>query len=943
MLGRLVDVWRSSVARRILLSFVIAAAIPLTVLAGSAYLMVVDQLQERALRDAHRLARDVGMSIYDRLRFVSDELQILGPLYADASAIVPDVGRLDLEDRVLGFFRASPNGVVTGALPVTEVERTTITRAVATADRALPLLLTIGEPARQRALLLVATSDRRGDPAWIGAELRMQHLWDTTGVAGRAESVCVLGPQQLPVYCNRAGYAAWLEQAHGLIAERGRPRALHPARSEPVMTAVWSLFLKPHYQLERWSVVSGVPESIALASVVMFDRIFFGAALVALALAFILGNRMVRGNLEPLARLTSATRELANGQFAHRVQLNSGDEFQHLGDAFDNMAGQIGAQFTELTILERLDRELQGAPTVEAALDVAAECLGELIGPGRSAFVCQERWHAAGTLWCRDFGDHTAVEACEAPVDLAGDARSASADLAGAFNDFIRERFGALRGADLRLFPVTSSDNVAAKIIVRGQGSDDAMQVGRVADILGITLGKLVLERRLYHQANHDWLSGLPNRQRLEALFDEWVAANQAGQQPIGLLAVGVDRFKQINDSLGHSGGDQLLTELGARLREMLPPPCVVGRLEGDQFLVMLSGNDLTDLLKRLHTQAEVVTRELDRPFVTGLRDVRLTATMSAAVFPRDGANFDGMLQSLDAARYAAKNARRGRLLFFSPEMRDAIAGRMEVEQALKGAIDNGELVLHYQPVVDAHRRRVRSAEALMRWQRPGVGLVMPGGFIEVAEQSGLIAGMGAWAINEVCRQTREWLDLGLQVDTITVNVSSLQLSSDDIEQQVAKALRDNGLPPERLTLEVTETALIGQFDAGVERLRRLRGLGVRVLIDDFGTGYASLKYLKMLPVDGLKIDRLFVKDLPESAPDEAIVTAVVSLARAANLKLVAEGIETEAQAECLFEAGVPFLQGFLFDKALPADAFREKVLAEQVLRGRGASALAGG
>jgi EAL domain-containing protein (putative c-di-GMP-specific phosphodiesterase class I) len=304
------------------------------------------------------------------------------------------------------------------------------------------------------------------------------------------------------------------------------------------------------------------------------------------------------------------------------------------------------------------------------------------------------------------------------------------------------------------------------------------------------------------------------------------------------------------------------------------------------------------------------------------MREIRLSASMGAAAFPADAGDFEGMLQCLEAASYAAKESRRGGMLWFSAGMRERLAGRLDIEQALKGAVSNNELVLHYQPVVDATTRQVRSAEALMRWERPGVGLVMPGGFIEVAEQSGLIAEMGAWAVAEVCRQVQEWHAAGLDIETVNVNVSSIQLSSDLFEQQVRDALAATGLPPRCLTLEVTESALIVRFEEVAERMHRLRDLGVRLMIDDFGTGYASLKYLKTLPVDGLKIDRLFVTALPDSPADQAIIAALVSLARASDYKLVAEGIETEGQADALRDSGVSNLQGFLFARGLPAHEF---------------------
>ncbi|MGB5255437.1 MAG: EAL domain-containing protein, partial [Sedimenticolaceae bacterium] len=446
---------------------------------------------------------------------------------------------------------------------------------------------------------------------------------------------------------------------------------------------------------------------------------------------------------------------------------------------------------------------------------------------------------------------------------------------------------------------------------------------------------------RLLYQAHHDWLTGLPNRSRLQDLFNAWTASEAQSVGAVGMLLLGIDRFKQVNDSIGHQQGDRLLAAVAARLREALPKEYVIGRFSGDQFLVMGAASDLGPLLPQLSALATTLGHELDRPFSLGLRQLSLTGTLGGAVFPRDGSTFEAMLQSLDAASFAAKSSRRGGLLFYSAGMRDALAGRMEVEQALKGAVTNHELVLHYQPVIDALTERVRSAEALMRWQRPGVGLVMPGGFIEVAEQSGLVVQMGAWAIAEVCRQMRAWRDAGLGIETVNVNVSGVQLTDQNLERQVRQALEETGLPGECLTLEITETSLIGRLEESVETLARLRATGVRIMIDDFGTGYASLKYLKMLPVDGLKIDRMFVKDLPDNPSDAAIVGAVVSLARASGYKLVAEGIDTAAQADALREAGVPLLQGFLFARGLPAAELDRRLQAEDGAPKRGEAGFA--
>jgi diguanylate cyclase (GGDEF)-like protein len=697
-----------------------------------------------------------------------------------------------------------------------------------------------------------------------------------------------------------------------------------------MLTAAWSLYLEPYYQFERWTVLVGVPQSVALASINAFGRIFASVAVIALLVAFLLGRRLIHRNLEPLLTLGHATEQLAAGRFAHRIGLQSGDEFQQLSDAFDNMAAQIGDKIDELEALARMDRALQDAQSIDAVLGAAAGALAELnVGEG-NALLCHEHWTTPGTLWRCASGIEGVTTVDVGNARHALDDRGGEAVLQVADECGLRDFLGASAEPPFSVYPVLRSAAASADIAIQGLNPGGEAIVQRVADVLAIALDNVIKERRLSYQANHDWLTGLPNRLQLKDLFDAWTADTARSERVVGMLLLGLDRFKQINESMGHFMGDRLLTDVGERLRAALPERDVVGRVAGDQFVVMLAETDLQRLLLRLSEVAASLARELDRPFRLGARDLRLAATMGAAAYPRDGDGFEAMLQSIDAASFAAKSSRRGGLLIFSDEMRAALAGRLEVEQGLKEAIVNNELVMHYQPVVDARTHRIRSAEALMRWQRPGVGLLLPGSFIDVAEQSGLIGEMGAWAIGEVCRQIGVWRENGLEVETININVSSVQLASDGLDEQVEQALRAANLPAGTITLEVTESALIADLGGAVERLMRLRQLGVRIMVDDFGTGYASFKYLKLLPIDGLKIDRLFVKDLPHSRQDAAIVAAIVSLARASEFKVVAEGVETGEQADFLCASGVAYLQGFLFGKGLTAVEMQASLYEER-------------
>ncbi len=918
--------WKSSVARRFDTAFVGAAAIPLILLAAVAYYLVADKLQERALDDAHYLAKDLGMAVFDRLKFVNDELLILSRHVDATSNYRGMLHGLDLQERTHGLLHISHDEKLSGNVHLSDRERSTLLRQVGRFSDDKPLLITLGEPANRRLFMLLPQVGGQQDARWFGAELDTTYLWDTSGIAARPDYVCILDNEASPVFCNAPDIGGWVENSRDHVSERRRPAAISDADGETFLTAAWTLFLKPHYQFERWTVLVGIPRSMALSSIANFDRVFAGIGAIGVLLALGMGRRLIRSNLKPLKSLSAATDKLAEGNFRYRVSLDSGDEFERLGDAFNDMAAQIGQQFDELQALASFDRALQSAQSIEGAMRAGQQTIDALIGPGRVALLCHERWSGAGILWCLPFSPADVHELALAHgQELVANVRSGDAGEMVQACPYL-QHLGMQSSDDVRQFPMLGNEHVAAEIVLRNVQPGDEEATNRIVDVLGIALDNLVLERRLFFQANHDWLSKLPNRARMRDLFNGAVADSSGNGSVIGMLLIDLDRFKQVNDSLGHGVGDRLLALIGDRLRSVLPPELVLSRFAGDEFVAMLPHADSREVVSELNAIADQINSELDKPFGLGLRDVRMTATMGAAVYPYDGGSFESMLQSLNAAAYAAKSSRRGSMLFFSSGMRDSLVGRMDLEQALKGAVPNNELVLHYQPVMDARTRRVRSAEALMRWERPGVGLVFPGGFIDVAEDSGLIADMGNWALHTVCRQMQAWIDAGYAIESVAVNVSSIQLSNDEFVGQVQRALDESGLRPQALTLEVTETALIGQFEEAVERLKRIRSLGVRIMIDDFGTGYASLKYLKMLPIDGVKIDRLFVKDLPDSAADEAIVAAVVSLAQSSGFKLVAEGIETEAQAHYLRDAGVPYLQGFLFDKGLAADDIERRL-----------------
>jgi diguanylate cyclase (GGDEF)-like protein/PAS domain S-box-containing protein len=421
-------------------------------------------------------------------------------------------------------------------------------------------------------------------------------------------------------------------------------------------------------------------------------------------------------------------------------------------------------------------------------------------------------------------------------------------------------------------------------------------------------------EQRARHLADHDPLTGLPNRRLLEDRLTQALALSYRNRKQTAVMFVDLDRFKTINDSLGHAVGDLLLKEVALRLVNQLRTGDTICRIGGDEFVVVLPE------IKRASDAAQVaqkVIEELSRPIPADERELTVTPSIGIAVFPDDGRDAETLIRNSDAAMYHAKEKGRANYQFFTAAMNQAASRRIALESGLRRALGKDELRVHYQPLVDARTGRVSGHEALVRWQHPERGLVPPAEFIQLAEETGMILKLGEWVLREACRwATFIGVERGLH---IAVNLSPRQFNDPKLVQVVAAALQETGLPARLLELEITEATAMQHSDIALGTLKKLKQLGVSISIDDFGTGYSSLSYLKRFPVDKLKVDRSFTTEIPGDADQCAIVSAIVALAHALDIQVIAEGVETDAQRDFLRDCGCDYLQGYLTGK--PADA----------------------
>jgi diguanylate cyclase (GGDEF)-like protein len=481
-----------------------------------------------------------------------------------------------------------------------------------------------------------------------------------------------------------------------------------------------------------------------------------------------------------------------------------------------------------------------------------------------------------------------------------------------------------------------NDDQTVALSAVKG-GAQDYLIKGRLDRDLLLRSMQYSIERKRYqvqleHQANYDALTGLPNRNLLHDRLRQAVYA-QRTPRAIAVVFIDLDHFKFVNDSLGHSIGDKLLKGMADRLRGVLREGDTVARLGGDEFVLILNDQSNEEVIFRAMQR---ISQQVCQPMVIEGKELYLTCSAGISLYPQDGPDVDTLLKNADAAMYRAKEHGRNNFQFYTSEMNERVNERLQLEAALRRALERKEFLLHYQQRIDLRTGSLLGAEALVRWMHPEWGLVRPARFIALAEETGLIVPIGEWVLGEACRQNRAWIDQGLNPGFVSVNLSTRQFRQEGLVRVVSRILEETRLDPSLLEMEITESMVMHNMGAAVATLQGLKSLGVGLSVDDFGTGYSSLAYLKELPLDALKIDRSFVRDIGtgDNAQDGVLASAIVNLGHSLHLKVVAEGVETDSQVRFLKRQRCDEVQGFFYSEPVTPES-HAKTLGRAQPKGR--------
>lgn len=946
---------QSRFGRRLLLLFVGCAVLPIAIVAAISYHHIRAELRSQTERRLGQANKALGLAVYERLLLLDATLRTIRPGVlaqlqsgppAEATRLL-NTGLDLLASRrfvALEFVgdagrRLSVFGQLEELPPLSRANRQDL-------ELGLPLILSLTgrDGGTARTFMLRRVEQRGGVSGTLVGQISAQFLW-----ASLASSMP--SPTTIVTVADDSGHVLFRSTQSELVSQSDPIVEAAPV-DEPVATVVtdsagrafvsatWPILLDEVFAAPTWTLVLSESESEVLGPVVQFSRSFVWVVLLAGLGVLVLSGTQIQRSLVPLVELREGTSRIAHRDFASRVTVTSRDEFEELAVAFNGMAMQLGRQFQALSTAAELDRAVLSATDVASIVDI-------LLARTRDVFPC----HLVGVTlvapdggkslsgvlydYCDDVQHSGRVDLHSEDIqDLLDGPDLVAVDVSGTSHPAYLVPVLRLAPRSVVVLPLRFQRQLVGILVVGSRGAEDVgederLQLRRLADQVAVALANARMLEQVKSLAYYDSLTGLPNRLSYKERLGQALEQARASGKLVAAFFIDLDHFSRVNDTLGHEAGDQLLQQVAIRLRascrdredevalaqDALTPD--VARLGGDEFTVIIPGLTQPEDAAKL---ARRILSSLAHPFRVAGQEIFVNASIGIAIFPDDGEDLETLLMHADTAMYKAKEHGGSSYQAYSRAMNSSALQRLTLETALRRALEREEFELHYQPIVDGRTGVATGAEALVRWRHPELGLLLPSEFIPLAEENGLIIPLGEWVLRQACAQNRAWQTAGLAPIRVVVNLSSRQLRR-SLPETVGRILQTTGLEARFLGLELTESLLVKHGKEDTDTLHALRAMGLHLAVDDFGTGYSSFSYLKHLPLDALKIDRSFVREITTSPDDAAITTAIIAMAHALGLKVVGEGVETEGQRDVLQGQGCDALQGYLFSRPVLPDA----------------------
>ena len=921
-LGGLGDSFSTGVGKRIFGLFLLAAVLPMLFAAGMVYVELTRELREDAATSLNDRAKNYGNDVVARLEFTADKATEIARMISASGVPNVSVGEflMDGFEAIWLLSQTSESRSTIVSLPM--IDDTSVDVPFLRSGGTQLLLSDANE------LVMLRSATVNGGDDVIAFRLAGDFIWGHRDDLNLSTDYCVFTLAGDALSCTLKNS----EQLHRVFVQETagtESNAFVEWEDSGALkfAARWQLFLDASFRAEALHIAAIQRHGHSAYSGAGFYNVFLPSIILVVLLVGVLSLRVINRNLIPLRKLTRSANQVASGNLRARVDIRSDDEFQNLGTAFNSMAGSLGKQFAALKALSMIDRMILTGTSFD---NVSEKVVGQLIsltGCKSAAVIAYDADSAGmGKMISAANGESSEHSRVAIPVEMdrlwsAEEARTAHA---APPKSPYADRFAEMGQQFVVTIPVILQDVPKGLLIL---GFDDPATLDdsdwqRCVDLasrFAVALTSVEREKTLYRQAHYDALTGLPNRQLLKDRLEQVLSSTRTGEEFGALLFLDLDRFKEVNDVYGHTVGDAVLTQAADRIVATVRGGDTVARLGGDEFVVLLP-NVTDDGVVR--STASRLLEKLAEAFSVRNVDHYLGASIGIAMFPVDGSTVETLLQNADAAMYRAKDAGRNRFEFFSKNLNDASRRKISLERDLRVAVSNGDLEVYYQPQQNLATGEISGAEALVRWTHTDHGAVSPAEFIPLAEDTDLIVELGAFVLEQSCRDLRSILDKGWHPGILSINVSARQLADGNFRNAVLEPIRQYGIHPGFIQLEITETTVAQNRDIAIQILRSLREQEIRIALDDFGTGYSSLSYLENMPFDSIKIDKSFIDRIGTSETSDNICNTIIRMADELDKKSIAEGVEDVEQVNFLTRNGCNILQGYYYSKPLPIDEF---------------------
>ena len=928
---------RSKFSRRIFVLFMMSALIPVIIIFFISLNYISDQLDNTTKHQIYQDSRSLGLSMYDRLLSLETNLKMIANELQ--RGMQPELVKNDnwLQSIFSGMYILTDSGKVIRLYGASSLDTQLKGADLEHLSRGKALLhLEHREHLTSRLFMTEMMMNYGNSRAFLVGQINADFFW-RFGIY-QPEFVCVLSKSGYVHYCSwpsdvfhRKNYFKDFRNSSGpdfhILHFMGQAYAAN----------TWDIFLGGEFGTSDLSILMATPQKTAFAPFNKYKAEFPQILIATTLVVALLSISQIRKSLVPLEKLTEGTERVSRGEFDKPVILKSGDEFENLATSFNEMTMRIDEQIKTIKTLAEIDRLILSSLDADYIVETLIKHLHNVLETDHvSVVTLSDEVRNRGYININIDADFNTIEKqniylTDKEIEELETCKSYILLGSYATRSYITQQ-RILGDRSFIIYPVHIKNAFSGIICLSSRrelelDENKQEQLRELSDRAAVALSNAAWEEKLYKQAHYDALTGLPNRFLFKDRFEYALEGAKRTNTTVAILFIDLDRFKSINDSLGHEYGDKVLVHVARILKGCVRTNETLARFGGDEFLIMLSSISSNNLINKASKLSERVLKAMSKSFSIDSQEFYITPSIGIAVYPHDADKFDHLLKNADAAMYQAKTDGRSNYKFYARDFNADALAQLELENELRHALQRNEFELFYQPIIECHSYRITGVEALLRWRHPEKGLIPPDNFINLAETTGLIADIGYWALETACKQHYIWLNYDKIDVNIAVNLSVDQFRQPDLFERIFTIIYDTGMKPKYLNLEITESITIEDFTKTAKILNQLKALGIGISIDDFGTGYSSMSYLQRIPINKLKIDRSFVKDIPDNSDSVSIVKAIIAMAHTLGRTVVSEGVEIREQYELLMELGCDEIQGYIINEPLSAGNFKNYYL----------------